>query len=184
MSGIMLVSLDINDFKMNNPTGQSEAYQVPHGGNINASMSYYIAEDWEQYTEQKITELCDDCQLTFPDLGQFLEVQDEKHNSYRYETNLMRVESAATNRCPFCSLLLMAIKYKIKNAWGEDQSVGVLTEKTRGGLQVFFSAGENDEWRSAMEFAPATKLDPGISTQTECIQKEYLLILLKRICLR
>ncbi|KAE8440753.1 hypothetical protein EG329_006612 [Mollisiaceae sp. DMI_Dod_QoI] len=125
---------------------------------IHALMSYYIAEDWEKYTTQADSSFCEDCQWTFHDWGQHIE--DSNYNYYRYGTDIDRVKGASAAGCPFCSLLWMAISHKISGGYKSDPSVGISFERRGIGWQVFFNAGEYEEWRSAVEIIPATMLDP------------------------
>lgn len=137
----------------------SSSYSASESIESTASMDYYVAEDWEQYSKKDDTIFCEDCMWTFPEWGQHLE--DSNYNWYRYSTDLDRVQNASLVGCPFCSILWMAISYKIGEGHASDPSVGILLERRGTGWGVFFNAGEHEEWRSAVNFVPAKDLDPG-----------------------
>lgn len=133
---------------------------------IRASISYYVAEDWENYSEKTNANLCRDCQCTFGQWGKHAasrvpESPPGRYDLYRYDSNIWSLEKGDSDGCPFCSLIVQAISQKIPGGYDSENIVGISFERRREGWEVFFNTGEYDEWRLALEILPSTKIDPG-----------------------
>jgi hypothetical protein len=131
------------------------------------TISYFVAEDWEKFTIKSEAELCDRCTEFFAGWEQrILDLASKQCRKFTdYFSLYARVQllkESVRSGCPFCEIILLAIKTKFPEKYTSEDKVDLFPEKNAVGWAVRFRVGKLCGNR-AVDISSAQKLIPGLS---------------------